>query len=57
LDLKGFDAELAVISARATTLAEAGTLMRATGTDPQRWLPSFQAAHDGVTPLVQAMNP
>ena len=57
LDLKGFDGELAVISARATTLAEAGTLMRATGADPQRWLPSFQAAHNGVTPVLQATNP
>jgi type IV secretion system protein VirB4 len=56
LDLKGFDAELAVISARAATLAEAGTLMRATGADPQRWLPSFQAAHDGVTPVLQALK-
>jgi type IV secretion system protein VirB4 len=50
LDLKGFEAELAVISARATTLAEVGTLIRATGADPQRWLPIFQAAHDRVAP-------
>ena len=45
LDLKGFDAELAVISARASTLAEVGTLICATGADPQHWLPIFQAAH------------
>ena len=45
LDLKGFDAELAVISARASTLAEVGTLISATGSDPQHWLPIFQAAH------------
>jgi type IV secretion system protein VirB4 len=48
LDLKGFDAELAVISARAATLAEVGTLIRATGPDPQRWLPIFQTAHERV---------
>jgi type IV secretion system protein VirB4 len=57
LDLKGFEAELAVISARATTLAEVGTLMRATGPEPERWLPIFQAAHDRVTPLLQAVHP
>jgi len=56
LDLKGFEAELAVISARATTLAEVRTLMRATGPEPERWLPIFQAAHDRVTPLVQAVH-
>ena len=51
LDLKGFEAELAVISARATTLAEAGTLIRATGPDPKHWLPIFQAAHEPARPL------
>ena len=56
LDLKGFEAELAVISARATTLAEVGTLIRATGPDPQHWLPIFQAAHDRVAPPVHAVK-
>ncbi len=51
LDLKGFEAELAVISARATTLAEVGTLIRATGADPKHWLPVFKSAHESVTPL------
>ena len=54
LDLKGFEAELAVISARATTLAEVGTLMSATGADPQHWLPIFQAAHGLKVPTVHA---
>ena len=56
LDLRGFEAELAVISARATTLAEVSTLIRATGTDPQHWLPIFQAAHENVTPLAPAVS-
>jgi type IV secretion system protein VirB4 len=50
LDLKGFDAELAIISARASTLAEVATLIRATGADPQHWLPVFQAAHGWEIP-------
>ena len=57
LDLKGFDAELAVISARATTLAEVGTLMSATGADPEHWLPIFQAAHRKDTPTLRRPTP
>ena len=56
LDLKGFEAELAVISARATTLAEVRTLIRATGADPKHWLPIFQAAHERVIPLGHAVK-
>ena len=57
LDLKGFDTELAVISARATTIAEVGTLMRATGAAPEHWLPIFQAAHRKDTPTAHPSNP
>lgn len=56
LDLKGFEAELAVISARATTLAEVRTLIRATGAEPKHWLPIFKAAHERVTPPVHAVK-
>ena len=41
LDLKGFDAELKVISARSTTVAEMQRLITDTGPDPQAWLPRF----------------
>jgi type IV secretion system protein VirB4 len=43
LDLKGFDAELAVISGRADNVARLHSLMGATGTDPAAWLPRFMA--------------
>ena len=41
LDLKGFDAELKVISARSTTVAELHRLIADTGSDPDAWLPRF----------------
>jgi type IV secretion system protein VirB4 len=41
LDLKGFDAELKVISGRASTVEELYRLMARTGSDPQKWLPVF----------------
>jgi type IV secretion system protein VirB4 len=43
LDLKGFDAELAVISGRAEKVAILHSVMAATGTDPAAWLPRFMA--------------
>jgi type IV secretion system protein VirB4 len=43
LDLKGFDAELAVISGRSDNVARLHSLMAATGTDPAAWLPRFMA--------------
>jgi type IV secretion system protein VirB4 len=43
LDLKGFDAELAVISGRAEQVAILHSVMAATGTDPAAWLPRFMA--------------
>ncbi|GAC1669629.1 MAG: VirB4 family type IV secretion system protein [Steroidobacteraceae bacterium] len=44
LDLKGFDAELAVISGRATEVERMHRIMAATGFDPTAWLPQFMAA-------------
>jgi type IV secretion system protein VirB4 len=42
LDLKGFDAELAVLASRATTLSLAHRLMADCGPEPQHWLPWFK---------------
>jgi type IV secretion system protein VirB4 len=44
LDLKGFDAELAVISGRASEVKRMYQIMSATGPDPKAWLPQFMAA-------------
>jgi type IV secretion system protein VirB4 len=44
LDLKGFDAELAVISGRAKEVKRMHQIIAATGTEPEAWLPSFMAA-------------
>ena len=41
LDLKGFNAELAVISGRASSVARANQLIDVHGTDPAKWLPHF----------------
>lgn len=41
LDLKGFDAELKVISGRASTVEELHRVMSRAGSDPQKWLPIF----------------
>jgi len=43
LDLKGFDAELAVISGRTSEVARMHRLMAATGPDPTEWLTQFMA--------------
>jgi type IV secretion system protein VirB4 len=43
LDLKGFDAELKVISGRASAIEELYRIMNDVGPDPSRWLPVFQA--------------
>jgi type IV secretion system protein VirB4 len=45
LDLRGFDAELAVISGRATQVARMNELMATRGEDPDAWLPHFLAAN------------
>jgi type IV secretory pathway VirB4 component len=44
LDLKGFDAELAVISGRTGELRRMHRIMSETGPDPTAWLPKFMAA-------------
>jgi type IV secretion system protein VirB4 len=44
LDLKGFDAELAVISGRAGEVRRMYQIMSATGPDPTAWLPKFMSA-------------
>jgi len=44
LDLKGFDAELKVISGRASSVEESHRIMARTGPDPARWLPVFTAS-------------
>ena len=46
LDLKGFDAELAVISGRAGEVRRMSQIMSETGADPASWLPQFMAASD-----------
>jgi type IV secretion system protein VirB4 len=43
LDLKGFDAELAVISGRSTQLSRMHEIIRAKGAAPRDWLPDFLA--------------
>ena len=44
LDLKGFDAELAVISGRAGEVQRMHRIISATGPEPAAWLPEFMAA-------------
>jgi type IV secretion system protein VirB4 len=44
LDLKGFEAELAVISGRASALERMERLIAARGAEPERWLPEFMRA-------------
>jgi len=50
LDLRGFDAELAVISGRATETARMRRLMDELGAEPARWLPRFCAAFAAECP-------
>jgi len=45
LDLKGFDAELAVISGRAEEVGRMHRVIAAMGSDPAVWLSSFLAEH------------
>jgi type IV secretion system protein VirB4 len=44
LDLKGFDAELAVISGRTAAVTRMHQIMSASGPEPSAWLPAFMAA-------------
>jgi len=43
LDLKGFNAELAVISGRASQVERMHRIIDQHGSDPTRWLPVFMA--------------
>jgi len=55
LDLKGFDAELKVISARSTTVAELHRLIADTGPDPDAWLARFLGEeHTAAMPHTEA---
>jgi type IV secretion system protein VirB4 len=44
LDLKGFDAELKVISGRASSVEALQRVMAEVGPEPERWLPVFLAS-------------
>jgi type IV secretion system protein VirB4 len=46
LDLKGFDAELAVISGRTQEVHRMHQIMAEVGPDSKAWLPQFLAAHE-----------
>jgi type IV secretory pathway VirB4 component len=50
LDLKGFDAELAVISGRAGELTRMQGIIASHGPEPDDWLPIFIGAHDANVP-------
>ena len=45
LDLKGFDAELSVISGRATQVDRMHRIIESSGPDPAAWLPEFMASN------------
>jgi type IV secretion system protein VirB4 len=47
LDLKGFEAELAVISGRAGQVAIMTELINTLGSDPTAWLPAFMSTKEG----------
>ncbi len=49
LDLKGFDAELAVISGRRENLDLAHSIIARWGSDPGRWLPPFVSHFERLT--------
>jgi type IV secretion system protein VirB4 len=46
LDLKGFGAELAVISGRAGEVRRMYQIMSQMGPEPKSWLPQFMAASE-----------
>jgi type IV secretion system protein VirB4 len=49
LDLKGFDAELKVISGRTSEVERMHRIIARLGSDPAEWLPVFQESADGPT--------
>jgi type IV secretion system protein VirB4 len=48
LNLRGFDAELKVISGRASSLEELERVMKQVGPDPAQWLPLFTSQPSGA---------
>ena len=56
LDLKGFEAELAVISGRASELDRMEKLIGALGADPKDWLPDFMRANRKSDAIPSAPN-
>jgi type IV secretion system protein VirB4 len=54
LDLKGFDAELAIISGRASSVETLTQLIQQRGPEPENWLTEFCACFGG---LVQVADP
>lgn len=54
LDLKGFDAELKVISGRAQSLADMQRAIERFGPDPAAWLPLFMERQDAARPAAQS---
>ncbi len=56
LDLKGFDAELKVISGRASSVAELHRIMAKTGPDPANWLPAFMASESVVSSIKEGLR-
>jgi type IV secretion system protein VirB4 len=57
LDLKGFDAELAVISGRISEVERMQQIIAATGPAPGRWLPVFQQGLSvGRVPMPEDMK-
>jgi type IV secretion system protein VirB4 len=58
LDLRGFDAELQVISGRAQQVARMSSLMRHHGSDPAQWLPAFlESTSVHAAAIAAAMQP
>jgi type IV secretion system protein VirB4 len=57
LDLKGFDAELAVISGRAQAVERMHRLMATLGSDPVDWLPVFMNGGDEHASAPAAATP
>ncbi|MGH8178679.1 MAG: VirB4 family type IV secretion/conjugal transfer ATPase [Steroidobacter sp.] len=56
LNLKGFNAELKVISGRATAVEEMHRLIEARGPDPAQWLAAFQGVSTGSLSNVQMLS-
>jgi type IV secretion system protein VirB4 len=49
LDLKGFDAELAVISGRVHEVQRMSEIIAETGPEPRAWLPRFLSPYGGIS--------